>query len=194
MSAAIASHFTLVNVAVWLSWKPERHLLPRQALCTMCLRRQGVGGLLWRAATLGEPQGLVFVLTSPPMAAYSPAAGEENEKSKLSCPWEKNDKKEKIQCLSWNSADKVGFVDYKSVSRRQARSVRQDGSLLFPWLIEIFHSSWTRSIPREPFYVFLFSACIFSGLLQHHHTIPTLFCRSSIPTIFPALLVICLLI
>lgn len=39
-----------------------------QALCTLCLRRQGASGLLWRAATLGEPQGLVFVLTRPLLA------------------------------------------------------------------------------------------------------------------------------
>lgn len=59
------------------------------ALCTMCLRRQGAGGLLWRAATLGEPQGLLFVLTRPLMPACSPAATEKNEMSKLSCHWQK---------------------------------------------------------------------------------------------------------
>lgn len=56
-----------------------------QPLCTVGLQRQGAGGLLWRAATPSKPQGLVFVLARPPMAAGLPAAGGENETSTLSC-------------------------------------------------------------------------------------------------------------
>lgn len=40
-------------------------------LRTICLRRRGAGGLLWRVATLGEPHRLLFVLTRPLMPGRS---------------------------------------------------------------------------------------------------------------------------
>lgn len=49
------------------------------ALCSVCLRRPGARGLLWRVATLGEPHGLLFVWTRPLMPACSLAVAEKNE-------------------------------------------------------------------------------------------------------------------
>lgn len=43
----------------------------RAALAAAARDEKGAGGLLWRAATLGEPQGLVFVLKRPPDAGHA---------------------------------------------------------------------------------------------------------------------------
>lgn len=89
LPSAVTPHLTAANVDVWLSWKPERQvpvLAPARrcsgALCTMCLRRPGAGGLLWRVATLGEPHGLLFVWTRPPVPGCSLAVAEKNEMQK----------------------------------------------------------------------------------------------------------------
>lgn len=81
LPSAATPHLTSNYVAVWLPWRPGRQGPAHRsgALWTMCLRRPGDGGLLWRVATLGEPHGLLFVWTRPPMPGCSLTVAEKNE-------------------------------------------------------------------------------------------------------------------
>lgn len=103
LPSAVTPHLTAANVDVWLSWKPERQvpvLAPARrcsgALCTMCLRRPGAGGLLWRVATLGEPHCLFEQGPRCPAVRLLWRRKMKCKKlSKLSCHWERVVKKKK---------------------------------------------------------------------------------------------------
>lgn len=88
-SAPITPRFTLVNVAVWLSWKPERHLQPRPRPCAPCACADKELAVCYGVPLPLANHRALFVLKRPPMAVGSPAAGEENETLKLNLRREK---------------------------------------------------------------------------------------------------------
>lgn len=68
----------------------------------------------------------------------------------------------------WNCADEGRIAGFKSMSRGEMRSVRAAAGRVPPdsmtTVIQIFHSSRSRSIPREPFHVH-FSSLPLSSLV-----------------------------